>query len=146
MKTGVIRKKYERNNIPEWRDAQMLFGEFVRQKRREKKLSIREFAGMVGISPVYQSSIETGKRYAPSYELQQRMVSLFELNADEQAVFYDLASASASEKTVPMDIAAYINSNEPIRALIRAARDGKVSEAEILKLVSKARKKGKANK
>ena len=53
----------------------MLFGEFVRLKRRAKKLSIRVLAEMLGISPVYQSSIETGKRYAPSYEILQRMVS-----------------------------------------------------------------------
>lgn len=120
---------------------EMLFGEFVRQKRREKELSIRVLAEMLGISPVYQSSIETGKRYAPSYEILQRMVSLFGLDEDEQAYFYDLASESASEKTVPMDIVTYINDNEHIRALIRAARDGKVSDDEILRLVNKAKKR-----
>ena len=126
---------------------EMLFGEFVRLKRRAKKLSIRVLAEMLGISPVYQSSIETGKRYAPSYEILQRMVSLFGLDEDEQAYFYDLASESASEKTVPMDIVTYINDNEHIRALIRAARDGKVSDDEILRLVNKAKKrKGFKNK
>ena len=119
----------------------MLFGEFVRLKRRAKKLSIRVLAEMLGISPVYQSSIETGKRYAPSYEILQRMVSLFGLDEDEQAYFYDLASESVSEKTVPMDIVTYINDNEHIRALIRAARDGKVSDDEILRLVNKAKKR-----
>lgn len=121
----------------------MLFGEYVRQKRREKKLSIRVLAEMLGISPVYQSSIETGKRYAPSYEILQRMASLFGLNEDEQAYFYDLASESASEKTVPMDIVTYINDNEHIRVLIRAVRDGKVSDEDILRLVNKAKRTAK---
>ena len=119
---------------------QMLFGEFVRKKRREKKLSIRVLAEEIGISPVYQSSIETGKRYAPSYEVLQRIAELFKLEGEELALFYDLASESASEKTVPMDIVAYINENEDIRVLIRAARDNKISGDEIRKLISKSKK------
>ena len=118
----------------------MLFGEYVRKKRREKKLSIRLFAEQVGISPVYQSSIETGKRYAPSYEVLQRMAELFELDENEQALFYDLAGASASEKTVPMDIVTFINENERIRVIIRAARDGKISDEDITRLKKKIKK------
>ena len=124
----------------------MLFGEYVRKKRREKKLSIRLFAEQVGISPVYQSSIETGKRYAPSYEVLQRMAELFELDENEQALFYDLAGASASEKTVPMDIVTFINENERIRVIIRAARDGKISDEDITRLMKKIKKTKTAKK
>ena len=124
----------------------MLFGEYVRKKRREKKLSIRLFAEQVGISPVYQSSIETGKRYAPSYEVLQRMAELFELDENEQALFYDLAGASASEKTVPMDIVTFINENERIRVIIRAERDGKISDEDITRLMKKIKKTKTAKK
>ena len=100
----------------------------------------------VGISPVYQSSIETGKRYAPSYEVLQRMAELFELDENEQALFYDLAGASASEKTVPMDIVTFINENERIRVIIRAARDGKISDEDITRLMKKIKKTKTAKK
>ena len=42
-----------------------------------------------------------------------------------------------------MDIVTYINDNEHIRALIRAARDGKVSDEDILRLVNKAKRTAK---
>ena len=109
----------------------MVFGEFVRQKRREKKLSVRALAEVLGISPVYQSSIETGKRSAPSYDV---------LTPAESAAFYDMASESCSDKTVAMDIVEYINEHEEIRTLIRAARDDKISQADIEKLNAKAAK------
>lgn len=118
----------------------MVFGEFVRQKRREKKLSVRALAEVLGISPVYQSSIETGKRSAPSYDVLRRMELEFALAPVESAAFYDMASESCSDKTVAMDIVEYINENEEIRTLIRAARDGKISQTDIGKLNAKAAK------
>ncbi|MER2079977.1 MAG: helix-turn-helix transcriptional regulator [Ruminococcus sp.] len=124
----------------------MVFGDFIRQKRKTQRLSVRALAEIIGISPVYQSSIETGKRSAPSYEVLKRMEKEFALTSEESALFFDLASESCSEKTVPMDIVEYINDNAQIRSLIRAARDGRVSDADIVKLLTKAEKARKRRK
>lgn len=76
----------------------MVFGDFIRQKRKTQRLSVRALAEIIGISPVYQSSIETGKRSAPSYEVLKRMEKEFALTSEESALFYDLASESCSKK------------------------------------------------
>lgn len=41
------------------------FGEFIKEKRIRSEHSLKEVAKEIGISAVYQSSIETGKRPAP---------------------------------------------------------------------------------
>ncbi|MDB5388772.1 MAG: putative transcriptional regulator [Planctomycetaceae bacterium] len=52
------------------------FGDFVREKRDARDLSLREFAKKLGdISPSHISDIENGRRY-PSEELLKKMAHL----------------------------------------------------------------------
>ena len=44
------------------------FGEYIKSKRLEKGISLRELASKVGISPSYMSDIEKGRRNAPNKE------------------------------------------------------------------------------
>lgn len=94
-------------------------------------------AKILGISPVYQSSIESGKRPAPKYELLQKMVEALDLNDVQKAKFYDLASQSATGKSAPQDIVDHINANQQIRDIIRASRDGNLPDMEITRLWNK---------
>ena len=43
------------------------FGKYIRERRMNKEISLRKFAELVGISPVYMSKIETGD-YSPPAE------------------------------------------------------------------------------
>ena len=43
------------------------FGSFVYKKRTQNHISLRELANMIGVSAVYVSSMEKGKRAAPTY-------------------------------------------------------------------------------
>ena len=45
------------------------FGDFIKEKRIRCDYSLKYVAEIIGISNVYQSSIEAGKRPAPSYDL-----------------------------------------------------------------------------
>ena len=113
------------------------FGEYVRKRRIERNLTLRAMAKILGISPVYQSSIESGKRPAPKYELLQKMVEALDLNDVQKAKFYDLASQSATGKSAPQDIVDHINANQQIRDIIRASRDGNLPDMEITRLWNK---------
>ena len=44
------------------------FGEYVKTKRLEKKISLRKLAEYLDIVPAYMSDIEKGRRYPPDKE------------------------------------------------------------------------------
>lgn len=103
----------------------------------DRNLTLRTLAKIIGISPVYQSSIESGKRPAPKYELLQRMVEALDLNDVQKARFYDLAGQTTVAKSAPPDIVDHINANQQIRDIIRASRDGNLPDTEITNLWNK---------
>ena len=41
------------------------FGSFIETRRKQKQISIRKMAEMLGITPAYLSDIEKNRRYAP---------------------------------------------------------------------------------
>lgn len=72
----------------------LTFGEFLNRKRREKNISLRKFAELVKISPVYMCNMEKDRNPAPSEEILNRMVKLLLLNDEEKVLFFDLAAKS----------------------------------------------------
>lgn len=59
------------------------FGQALREMRLAKKLSLRKFAELVGISPTYLSQVEQENVDPPTAERVQRMAELLGENADE---------------------------------------------------------------
>ncbi len=112
-------------------EIKYFFGDYLSQKRKQQKLSMRLFAKKVGISFSYLSSIESGQRQAPRYETLQKMVEILELTETEKNLFYDYAALSKNEGTIPPDIIEYVNNNKMIRDIIRAARDDKIPQRDI---------------
>ena len=49
------------------------FGDFIKEKRARCNYSLKYVAEIIGISNVYQSSIEAGKRPAPSYDVLMKL-------------------------------------------------------------------------
>lgn len=62
------------------------FGELVREKRTEKKLTLRKFADRVGLSPTYVSQIEQGNFVPPPVDRIRKMAEILETDADELIV------------------------------------------------------------
>ena len=50
----------------------MTFGEYLKQKRLDKEITLRGFAKLVDISPVYLCDLEKGRTAAPSIEVMQK--------------------------------------------------------------------------
>lgn len=59
------------------------FGELLREKRIEKKFSLRKFAELVGVSPTYLSQVEQGNVMPPTADRVKRMAELLDENSDE---------------------------------------------------------------
>ena len=119
----------------------MNFGEYVKEKRMEKGISLRQLASKIGISPSYMSDIEKGRRYAPDKEKLEQLQKLLFVNEDEIQKFYDLAGLSRNE--VPQDLPDYIINNDKIKVLLRKTKDSK--EYDLLDNINYLINNSKAN-
>lgn len=68
----------------------MKLGDFIKEKRKERNLSVWTLAALTGVSGSYISLIETGKiTNFPSEELINKISKVFELNKKENDELYD---------------------------------------------------------
>lgn len=98
----------------------MNFGEYIKSKRIEKGISLREMAAKIGISPSYMSDIEKGRRYAPDKGRLVEIERLLFSSEEEIQMLYDLAGESRNE--VSPDLPEYIMENTQVRYLLRQAK------------------------
>lgn len=121
----------------------LTFGSFIKEKRIKKHYSLRDISEEIGISNVYQSSIETGKRPAPSYEILSKLSNALQLDAEETGMMFDLAAKSKNTRSVAYDIADYINENETVHKAIRYSIKNNIPESEWLAFFNSVKKKYK---
>ena len=119
----------------------MTFGEYLKQKRLDKEITLRGFAKLVDISPVYLCDLEKGRKAAPSMEVMQKMVSKLALNKEESERFYDLAALEQTAKNpIPKDLNAFLKDNRVIVSALRTAKDLDATDEEWQDLIDKLRK------
>lgn len=104
------------------------FGAFLQQKRKALGISQRVFAQLVGISYSYISSIETGKRPAPSYDVLIKMENELRLKTKERELFEHLAAKSRAVPTVSPKIANYVNNNDCVLQALSFAEKNNIEE------------------
>ena len=97
------------------------FGSYIREKRKEKSLSLRALAGKTGLSPVYLSNIENDRCPAPSRKYQDRTVEVLNLTRSEAEILYDLA-ADSQINGVSQDLPDYIMRHDVVRVALRTAQ------------------------
>ena len=115
----------EKNRLP--------FGEFVKQRREELKMTMRDFAEKVDISPAYLCDIEKGNRNPPEKYLERFAQVLQIADADEINAFYD--RAGVCKKGQHSDINTYIDGIPSARVALRTARDYHYTEEDWMRLV-----------
>jgi len=117
----------------------MTFGEYL--KRLDKEITLRGFAKLVDISPVYLCDLEKGRKAAPSMEVMQKMVSKLALNKEESERFYDLAALEQTAKNpIPKDLNAFLKDNRVIVSALRTAKDLDATDEEWQDFIDKLRK------
>src|SRR5262245_57201384 len=88
----TMKRTQTRTNMAAWpgedspMQDDMIFGQRVRQHRRELDLTQEDFAQRVGIATETVSKIERGER-RPSKHVAERMAQVLELSDDDRAAF-----------------------------------------------------------
>lgn len=108
----------------------MKFGEFLKEKRLEKNMKAKTAAEIWNISPAYLSSLESGSRSAPSFELLERMADALELDSDDRFLLYDLAAENKKPPELSRDMAEYFYRYPQIRTMLRYAMKCRLAEKE----------------
>ena len=117
----------------------MPFGEYVKQRRESLKLTMRDFAEKVQISPAYLCDIEKGNRKPPERYLEKFAEVLEISGAEELNAFYDRAGVSKNGQH--SDINNYIDGLPSARMALRTARDKHYTDEDWSKLVEIIKRK-----
>jgi transcriptional regulator with XRE-family HTH domain len=70
------------------------FGAKVRELRKQRKVSMKDMADTIGVTPAYLSALEHGHRGLPSWYLVQRIIAYFNVIWDEAEEITRLARLS----------------------------------------------------
>lgn len=108
----------------------MNFGDYLREKRLEKNLKAKTAAQQWKISAGYLSSMENGKRSAPSFDLLMEIADSLDLNKTERYQLYDLAAESKNPPELSRDIIDYTYQSPVIRELLRYSMSCKLTDKE----------------
>ena len=103
-----------------------LFGVFLKEKRLQKGMSLRELAAKVGIAHTYLMNIENGNKPPPSDKILVQLEKSLLLDEESKILFYDIAAqvkemCNNSNFYLPADVSSYLNSNDNAKRLIRKA-------------------------
>lgn len=123
------------------------FGKYLKEKRIEKNVSVREMARFLGISVSYLSELETGNKLPPNSsrekygDLIERIIDYLKLNSTESKKMHDLADSELSSKGyLSNDIADYINKVPEAMMALRKAKDANFTNKQwsiIIKNINK---------
>ena len=111
----------------------MTFGEYIKEKRQFKSITLRAFADMINIAPAYMSDIEKSKRNAPTQEILEKMVDVLELSSEEANELFDLAANS--KDAIARDLKEYVSENRSVRVALRKAKDLNLGDDEWIKIM-----------
>ena len=113
------------------------FGSFIKKKRLLRQISLRKFAELLDISPVYMCNIEKDRNPAPKDDILSHMAELLLLSEQETETLYDLAAKSKSTPTVSRDLPEYIMDRDIVRVALRTAKDVDATDEEWQEFIAK---------
>ena len=115
------------------------FGDFLYQKRIENKITMRQMADELGVSPVFISDIEKDRRNPFDVNRLKQLVSFLNLTDEDRDLMYDLAGKKRNE--VAPDLHDYITENDYVSAALRTCRDLEVGEEEWARMVEELKQR-----
>lgn len=115
------------------------FGEFISQKRVEKKLTLRKMADLLGVSAPFLTDVEKDRRNPFDMEKLTQLAQILNLTKEENAQMLDLAGKKRN--AVAPDLPEYIMERDYVSAALRTARDLDAGEEEWNQFVEELRKR-----
>jgi transcriptional regulator with XRE-family HTH domain len=108
------------------------FGAFIRRKRKEKELGLREMAKMIGVSPTYLSKCERDEFAPPAEDRVREIAKIIDFDVDDLLARAGRVSTDISDiiKRHPVELAALLRTTngmtgEDISRLAREAQKSK---------------------
>jgi len=102
-----------------------LFGTFLRDRRIQKELSVRELAKRVNLSHSYLSGIENGKKLPPSNKVLVEIANALMLDTESRRLLFDIAAEvkelQHSDYALPADVTKYLYETKAAKSFIREA-------------------------
>lgn len=115
-----------------------IFSAFLKRKRLEKNLGLREFARIIDMQPSNYCSVESGSLPPPSDKLDTMISALgIKKSSPDYYKFVDLASKTRNE--IPSDIRELIQSNSLIPAMLRVIEGVELKPVQLKKLIEDIR-------
>jgi transcriptional regulator with XRE-family HTH domain len=111
-------------------------GEFIRAKRDEIDLSLRELARELDITPPFLSDIELGKRY-PSEPVMVKLAEFFKIPVSELKLLDHRESLSELKRMIEQNA----KLNVAFRTAIEEVKEGKLSPEQLADRINSNPKK-----
>ncbi len=106
----------------------MTFGEYLKHKREEKQISLREVARTLGVSAPFLSDVENNRRGPLTEERLADLAKVLNLNEKEQAEMYDIVGKQKG--LLAPDLNPYVTERPYVNAALRAARNLEANEED----------------
>ncbi len=97
------------------------FGEYLKHKREEKQISLREVARTLGVSAPFLSDVENNRRGPLTEERLADLAKVLNLNEKEQAEMYDIVGKQKG--LLAPDLNPYVTERPYVNATLRTARN-----------------------
>lgn len=114
------------------------FGDFLAQKRTERRITVRDMAKRLGVSAPYLTDVEKDRRNPPELDRLNEIADILCLTPEERNLMFDLAGRKRD--TVAPDLPDYIMDNDFVSAALRTARDLGAGEEEWNQFVQELKK------
>jgi transcriptional regulator with XRE-family HTH domain len=102
-----------------------LFGAFLRDKRIQKGLTLRDLAQKINLSHSYLSGVENGKKLPPSNKVLFEIAKVLTLDTESRRLLFDIAAKEKeyqhADYSLPADISKYLFETEVAKSFIREA-------------------------
>ena len=104
------------------------FGEYLKHKRDEKQISLREVARTLGVSAPFLSDVENNRRGPLTEERLADLAKVLNLNEKEQAEMYDIVGNQKG--LLAPDLNPYVTERPHVNAALRTARNLEANEED----------------
>lgn len=102
------------------------FGEYLKQKREEKQISLRELARRLEVSAPFLSDVENNRRTPLTEERLATLADVLNLSETEKAEMYDIVGHQKG--LLAPDLNPYVNDRPYVNAALRTARNLEADE------------------
>jgi len=111
----------------------MTFGAYLKHKREEKQISLRELARRLGVSAPFLSDVENNRRTPLTEERLATLADVLNLNKTDEAEMYDIVGQQKG--LLASDLNSYVTYRPYVNAALRTARNLEANEEDWQKFV-----------